>query len=158
MRLNALLLALLFVGCQATTPDADDQPEEATSAAEEATGPTRAEVEAPAQTTPIVRAPTGATLRLRPIETATAEDGHGAEVTAVAPVALDLIRETGWPGRAADPVLTVGELQFFQYYFPTPDTLRFIAADGSTVDPTTMEISLQYGDDAESRIVPRLAE
>lgn len=59
----------------------------------------------------------------------------------------------GWPGRALDPVLTVGDVRLTRYDHPAPTVLRFFT-DGKALDPRA-PITLQYGDDAASRTVVR---
>lgn len=80
-----------------------------------------------------------------------AEDGRGAMIDAAAPVAIDLTAER-WPGRALDPVLTIGELRLRRYSFPARHVIRFVLADASLV-PANAEVAIQYGDDVSSRVV-----
>ena len=81
-----------------------------------------------------------------------AEDGHGHTVTAPAdPHALDLHAD-GWPGRALDPVLHVGDLRFHRYSFPAREVMRFVVDDVGRL-PVGAEAWLQWGDDEASRIV-----
>ncbi len=58
-----------------------------------------------------------------------------------------------WPGRALDPVLTVGEVRLTRYDHPAPGVLRF-HADGRPLDANA-PIFLQWGDDPASRTVVR---
>jgi len=96
-------------------------------------------------TPPVVR------LVVRPVEVDQAEDGRGARVEATQPVALDLVAD-GWPGRAGDPVLTVGGLHFHRYSHPSPEVLRFVAANAADL-PRGAPAVLQYGDDPSTRVV-----
>jgi len=152
-RAFALTLSLaLCLSCAG--PDIDDPASTGTPLAEgEREGPTRLAQEgqqpAPA---PAPRRIEGARLEVSPIEAEQGEDGRGSLVPAVRPVALDLRSEEGWPGRALDPVLHVGQLRLTHYQHPAPDVLRFVVADGALL-PAGAEVFLQYGDDVASRVV-----
>lgn len=91
-------------------------------------------------------------LEITAITAAEAEDGGGRRVvTPTAPRALDLHAES-WPGRALDPVLRVGELRFRHYTFPAKGVMRFVVDDVARLRDGD-EVSLQWGDDATSRVV-----
>jgi hypothetical protein len=91
-------------------------------------------------------------LEITAITAAEAEDGGGRRVTApAAPRALDLHAES-WPGRALDPVLRVGELRFHHYTFPAKGVMRFVVDDVARLRSGD-EVSLQWGDDASTRVV-----
>ena len=150
MKTATLSMVLLLVACQATTPDSSTTPPEQTSSA----GVTRHDTEAEQATSPLERALSGVVLHVRPIATAEAEDGIGGVSRIESPVALDLERSGGWPGRAGDPVLSIGTLRFSRYSYPTPTTLRYIAEDPGPFDPNVTPITLQFGEDIGSRIVP----
>jgi len=79
------------------------------------------------------------------------EDGRGGRVAPERPVAIDLRRPAGWPGRALDPVLHVGPLRFRDYAHAGPEVLRFVA-DAAAL-PEGAEVAVWWGDDRESRIV-----
>ena len=66
-------------------------------------------------------------------------------------VAIDLHAES-WPGRALDPVLTVGQLTLTEYEHPSKQVLRFVVSDPSQLVAGS-QVVLQYGDDASSRVV-----
>jgi hypothetical protein len=91
-------------------------------------------------------------LEITAIPAAEAEDGGGRRVTAPpAPRALDLHADA-WPGRALDPVLRVGELRFHHYTFPAKGVMRFVVDDVARLRAGD-EVSLQWGDDASTRVV-----
>lgn len=91
-------------------------------------------------------------LEITAITAAEAEDGDGRRVvTPPAPRALDLHAES-WPGRALDPVLHVGELRFRRYTFPTKGVMRFVVDDVARLRDGD-EVSLQWGEDASTRVV-----
>ncbi len=88
-----------------------------------------------------------------------ARPAEGAERNA-APIALEegpdgisLRRADGWPGRALDPVLTVGNERLTRYDHPEPAVSR-VFTDGRALAPGA-PVVLQYGDDPTSRIVVR---
>jgi len=85
------------------------------------------------------------------VEAAQAEDGRGLLVDAVAPVAIEIAADA-WPVRALDPVLRIGDLVFRRYTFPRVNVLRYVAADAAAL-PTDAQVTVQYGDDAASRVV-----
>lgn len=66
-------------------------------------------------------------------------------------VAIDLHAES-WPGRALDPVLTIGQLRLTEYEHPSKEVLRFVVPDASQL-VAGAEVVLQYGDDDSSRVV-----
>ncbi len=66
-------------------------------------------------------------------------------------VAIDLHAES-WPGRALDPVLTIGQLTLTEYEHPSKQVLRFVVSDASELVAGS-EVVLQYGDDIKSRVV-----
>jgi len=91
-------------------------------------------------------------LTISRITTLEAEDGLGHRVTSpVDPRALD-VHAPAWPGRALDPVLTIGELSFHHYEFPAKGVMRFVVDDVARLH-TGDEAWLQWGDDAASRVV-----
>jgi hypothetical protein len=91
-------------------------------------------------------------LEITAITTVEAEDGSGRRVaTPPAPRALDL-HAASWPGRALDPMLRVGELRFHHYTFPAKGVLRFVVDDVARLRDGD-EVSLQWGDDATTRVV-----
>ncbi|HJL01887.1 MAG TPA: hypothetical protein RMH85_24015 [Polyangiaceae bacterium LLY-WYZ-15_(1-7)] len=146
----AFPLAVLLVAAACATSD------EATPAPSTPSGPTRAELEAvdPAtdpEPAPMPRALTDATLRLSAIDADEGEDGRGALVAAPDPIALDVERDAGWPGRAEDPSLHVGGLRFERYAFPAVTTLRFVAADQGAL-PMDAPVELHWGDDADATV------
>lgn len=79
------------------------------------------------------------------------DDGHGEWVRAEAPLRFDVISPSGWPGRALDPVLHVGELRLVRYEHVTVQVLRFVLADRAAVTEGA-PVALQWGEDAESRV------
>ena len=81
-------------------------------------------------------------------ESATAENGQGAQVHSQHPIAID-IESRGWRGRALDPVLYIDERRFHQYSHPGPGLIRYVIADLSWVLDAT-RIGIQYGDDTQS--------
>jgi hypothetical protein len=91
-------------------------------------------------------------LEITAVAVAEAEDGHGGRVAAPpAARALDLHAES-WPGRALDPVLAVGELRLRHYSFPAKGVMRFVVDDVARLRDG-VEVSVQWGDDAASRVV-----
>ena len=153
MKTSTLSVVLLLVACQATTPDSSTIPPKQTASA----GVTRHDTEAEQVSSPLERALSGVVLHVRPIATAEAEDGLGGVSRTESPVALDLERSGGWPGRAGDPILSIGALRYTRYSYPTPTTLRYIAQDPGPFEPNVTPISLQFGEDVGSRIVPLVA-
>jgi hypothetical protein len=165
MRAKAGTLALVLgVACASgdeerpASPAAEGTAEPAAPAAAAERGPTRAEREAergettePADDEPRPERRVLAHLAIRAVDAARGEDGHGRLVAARAPVALDLIRDEGWPGRALDPVLHVGELTFTRYEHTSPTVLRYVAADRDAL-PGAAAAFVQWGDDESSRV------
>ncbi|MGE0786126.1 MAG: hypothetical protein AB7S26_10585 [Sandaracinaceae bacterium] len=91
-------------------------------------------------------------LALHPLEDVEeAEDGRGAMVQAVRPVAIDLDARLV-PVRARDPQLHIGNLVLHRYEYPTPDTLRFIIADHQSL-PAGQPVIVRYGDRAGQEVV-----
>ncbi len=68
------------------------------------------------------------------------------------PGAFEVRADGGWPGRALDPVLAIGDLRFHDYEFPARDTIRFALPDTAAL-PDGAAVSLQFGDDVGSRVV-----
>jgi hypothetical protein len=117
-------------------------------------GPTRASREAARaapEPEPVAATPVVVRLALYGITAAEGEDGHGRVVPAPYPVALDLTRDDGWPGRALDPVLHFGSLRFVRYEHVDPLVLRYVAADRNAL-PGDAEIAIQWGEDTASRL------
>lgn len=95
--------------------------------------------------------PTILGFELNDVDVAEAEDGQGQIVAARNPLAVD-IRAESWPGRALDPVLSIGQsLQLRHYRHPGPGLLRFVIADADLL-PQGAVVTLQYGDDVSSRV------
>ncbi len=93
----------------------------------------------------------GPRLEIVAITAAEAEDGRGGRVTTPPdPRALDVHASTR--GRALDPVLRVGGLHFHDYTFPSRGVMRFVVDDVARLRAGD-EVSVQWGDDASSRIV-----
>lgn len=112
-----------------------------------ASGTTNAAPAAGSTTGPSVRG-----VRVTRVTAARGEDGAGHLVSAVHPVAIDVIADA-WVGRALDPALVIGGLVFHQYEHPALDTLRFVVADDGVLPRGPSDIAVQYGDDAASRVV-----
>jgi hypothetical protein len=74
------------------------------------------------------------------------EDGRGRVVPATDPVYVDLVRAGGFPGRARDPELHVGQLRFTRYSHPAPDRMRFVVADRALLGSRT-DVALTWGTD-----------
>ncbi len=135
---------------------------EPTEAVANERGPTRAAAERelreergepePPPPAPMVRRVAVTGLDVVPLDAPEGEDGRGAMVPATDAVALDVVAPDGFPGRALDPVLYVGQLRFTRYSHPTPDRMRFVVADRAVL-PEGAEVALQWGDDRESRVV-----
>jgi len=68
------------------------------------------------------------------------------------PGAFEVRAAEGWPGRALDPVLSIGDLTFHDYDFPARDTIRFTVPDTAAL-PDGAAVFLQFGDDVASRVV-----
>jgi hypothetical protein len=116
------------------------------------TGPTRADLEnvQPVRTAEPDFSVLGFYTRVAPYDFG--EDGQGNLTQSIRPVSLDIQAAQGWPGRALDPVLYMGDLRFYHYEYIGIDTLRFIAADLEQL-PIGEEVLLQYGDDRSSLLV-----
>lgn len=78
-------------------------------------------------------------------------DGAGEWVRSENALRFDVHSPAGWPGRALDPVLHVGELQLTRYEHVTIQVLRFVLADRAVASEGA-PVALQWGDDASSRI------
>jgi hypothetical protein len=76
----------------------------------------------------------------------------GFELVPGRPGAFDVRAAEGWPGRALDPVLIIGELRFHEYEFPARDTIRFAIPDTAAL-PDGAAVFLQFGDEDASRVV-----
>jgi hypothetical protein len=100
---------------------------------------------------PAAEAPRPSMMLFRLTEPTEAEDGAGHTATSERAVAIDL-DASRFPPRALDPVLTVGTLRFVHYRHPRIGTLRFVAASHELLVDGA-EVSIQYGDDASSRVV-----
>ncbi len=92
-----------------------------------------------------------ATLAVEPSKAERAEDGRGHIVDARAPRALVLRSPAGWPARALDPVLYIGDLHFHDYVHVDRTTLRFVLDDVARLSKGDT-IYIQYGGDQQSRI------
>ncbi len=103
----------------------------------------------------LARANVQAKLLVRPIDVERGEDGRGRLLKAAAPHALVLESDAGWLVRAVDPVLHIGDLQFYDYEHTGRRTLRFIVDKVSRLTPGEA-VYVQYGEDERSRI--RLVE
>jgi hypothetical protein len=151
--LGALLTGAALTGCpKADLVDgdtADGVPVATAAAASEAEPVDPPDEEPAAPAMPKAAVVTGITVTR--VEVAKAEDGRGRLVDAVDPVAIEIVAEA-WPVRALDPVLRIGDLVFQSYTFPRVNVLRYVAADAAAL-PTDAEVTVQYGDDAESRVV-----
>ena len=99
----------------------------------------------------VVRAGTGASLSVEPIDVAEGEDGHGRIGKADAPHALVLKSDAGWPARAIDPVLHIGDLRFYDYEHVSRTTLRFVVDDVRRLGVGDA-VFVQYGEETHSRI------
>ncbi|HJL14745.1 MAG TPA: hypothetical protein RMH99_03760 [Sandaracinaceae bacterium LLY-WYZ-13_1] len=154
-----LLSFLLAAGC------AGSEPAPSTGALAEPAdepGATRASREAAMTDEPADRAATAPRpappaearppLTVHPIDIDEAEDGRGAVVSGVDAIAFDLDARR-FPPRAADPVLLLGPLRFTRYTHPRPGVLRFVADRAALRDG--VEVAVQYGDDASTRVVVR---
>ncbi len=94
-------------------------------------------------------------LAVRPIAVERGEDGQGRTLKAAAPHALVLESASGWPVRALDPVLHIGDLHFHSYEHTGRRTLQFVVDKVSRLKPGE-SVFVQYGDDERTRV--RLAE
>ncbi|NIS36309.1 MAG: hypothetical protein GWN73_38010 [Actinobacteria bacterium] len=106
-------------------------------------GPTRAEREA-------ARAGSVDRDDDAPVEASPSDVVYLTVVSPTGPVTIDLRREGGWPGRALDPVLTIGELVLTRYRHVDAEVLRFEGDDG--VVDVDADAWVQWGDDASSRL------
>ena len=94
---------------------------------------------------PTVRAqpPLEVQARLEWVGEALAEDGTGGKRLSGQAVHVNIERE-GWPGRAMEPVLLVGQLRFNSYSHVSPTVLRYVV-DGPDLLPQGAEASVRYG-------------
>lgn len=92
-----------------------------------------------------------ARLLVQPIDRERGEDGRGVTRKAAHPHALVLESDAGWPARALDPVLHIGELHFHSYEHTGRRTLRFVIDDVTRLTPGAA-VYVQYGDDLRSRV------
>jgi hypothetical protein len=83
-------------------------------------------------------------VQLLAIDTAESEDGFGNLVTSTLAIAIEIQTE-GWPGKAMDPVLVVGEARFTHYSHPSPTVIRFVVADPALL-PAGAEAIVRYGE------------
>src|SRR5688572_19893421 len=60
------------------------------------------------------------------------------------PGAFEVQATDGWPGRALDPVLAIGNETFREYDFSARDTIRFVIPDTSAL-PDGAAVHVQYG-------------
>jgi len=145
MRRVGALASLLFFGC---APAQTDSPGSRSAPWVGAQGPTRAALEGQ-RVAPLVTTEAPTHLRLTPLDRDRGENGSGQVVAAHRPVAIDLVNENGWPGRARDPTLHIGQLVFVHYEHPAIDVMRFVVADRQLL-PVGMPVVLRYGDDPRS--------
>jgi len=82
---------------------------------------------------------------------ATGEDGRGGQRLSQQAYAID-IETDGWPGRAMEPSLQVGEHTFHKYTHPTPTTIRFVVMEAALL-PSGAEAVVRYGRDEVARFV-----
>jgi hypothetical protein len=73
------------------------------------------------------------------------------------PGAFDVRAPEGWPGRALDPVLSIGDsprenMRFSEYSFPARDRIRFTIPDTAAL-PAGAAVFVQFGDDDASRVL-----
>lgn len=145
----------------ALSDDVADRPATDPTSVPVARGPTRAAAEEAAEIPQPVAEPTVApaqrpaariAIQITSIDAQHGEDGRGSVVPASDAIAIDLIREDGFGGRALDPVLHVGQLRFTRYEHPAPDRMRFVVADRAVL-PESATVTLQWGDDRSSRVV-----
>ena len=94
-------------------------------------------------------------LSVRPIDAERGEDGRGRVLKAAAPHGLVLESDAGWIVRAVDPVLHIGDLQFYSYEHTGRRTLQFVVDKVSRLK-AGQAVYVQYGQETSSRI--RLAE
>jgi hypothetical protein len=147
------LLPLLFSAVSCASTSGGDPPAPASS-------PLTADEPPPTRAAAPLQAPGAgqvieiAAVRVTPIEATEGEDGRGALVAAAAPVAIDLDVLDGWPGRAREPELHVGQLVFRRYRHVSVQTLRFVVAD-RTVLRDAGPVSVRWGDDEATRVHAR---
>lgn len=171
--IGLLHLAWLLAGCgsdpsqppaSAASPLAEPRPHEgareAVVEADDVAGPTRATLEGASATSttgttvpdrpaegPVIARPLLALLRLADVE---AEDGDGGQARVPRAIAFELDARRV-PPRALDPVLRVGPRTLRHYTHPRPGTLRFVL-DERALPADGAAVSVQYGDDATSRL------
>ena len=142
-----------FAGCTGPADsDSAEDPNEGGSEAE-LEGPSRAdrETEFNVDPPPSDEDPSEPRLELSRSDDPWGNDGQGAWVRATAQMRFDVRQADGWPGRALDPVLHVGELRLTRYDFIGIDVLRFVLADVAVVPPGA-PVALQWGDDETTRV------
>lgn len=79
------------------------------------------------------------------------EDGRGRSHKAKDPRALLVKADAGWPARALDPVLHVGDLHFHHYEHVDRTTLRFVVDDVTRLR-VGAQVFVQYGSDERTRV------
>lgn len=99
----------------------------------------------------IVRASASASLSVEPVDAPRGEDGHGRTRKADAPHALVLKSDAGWPARALDPMLHIGELHFHDYEHVNRTTLRFVVDDVRRLGVGDV-VFVQYGEETRTRV------
>lgn len=99
----------------------------------------------------VVRASSGASLSVEPIDVPDGEDGRGRTRKADAPHALVLKSDAGWPARALDPVLHIGDLHFHDYVHVDRTTLRFVVDDVRRLGIGDA-VFVQYGEETRTRV------
>ncbi|MCR9162445.1 MAG: hypothetical protein ACE37F_19590 [Nannocystaceae bacterium] len=99
----------------------------------------------------MARATGRASLGVEPIDVARGEDGHGRTRAAADPHALVLKSDAGWPARALDPVLHVGDLHFHDYEHVDRTTLRFVVDDVRRLGVGD-SVFVQYGEETRTRV------
>ena len=96
--------------------------------------------------------PTVLSTRLVPVDVNEAEDGYGGRIQTLNPIAVE-VEATRWPGRALDPVLVIGERQFYHYSHPGPGRIRYILADTRWASASA-EWHIEYGTNIEPIRIP----
>lgn len=98
-----------------------------------------------------VTAAGSATLTVDATTATEGEDGTGRLHTAKDPHALVLKSDAGWPARALDPVLHIGDLHFHAYEHVDRTTIRFVVDDVARLRPG-VEVFVRYGTDESTRV------
>ena len=141
-----LVLTLALLAC-VDAPDSVDPPTPPASVTQQPEARSRsAEVKQP--TAPPLDA---IQVRLEWIGEALAEDGMGSKQLSGQAVQVD-IESAGWPGRAMEPVLHVGQLRFNSYSHVSPTVLRYVV-DGPDLLPQGAEASVRYGSYEAARFI-----